>query len=142
MDTVPLPSQSKIRNALSTKKGWNIEMLQISKNLITQPCTDCVCRSLCSVTKRQTGLNEMLTFFDGTIFLNSANVNSLLSLARLSRNTFSKCLRFSGVSSVRFRGLLMCMMKFIISSMETAPSLLVSANLKMEAGTPLLLKIL
>ena len=52
------------------------------------------------------GLNEwtkwLLTFLDGTIFLNSANVNSSLSLARFSLKTFSKCLRFSGVSSVRF----------------------------------------
>ena len=44
----------------------------------------------------------LLTFLDGTIFLNSANVNSSLSLARFSLKTFSKCLRFSGVSSVRF----------------------------------------
>ena len=42
-----------------------------------------------------------LTFLDGTIFLNSARVNSCLSLARLSAKTFSRCFRFSDVSSVR-----------------------------------------
>ncbi len=96
--------------------------------------------------------------------MNSARVNSSLSLAKLSLNTFSKCLRFSADSSVRLLkagpnlpfllfilstfsslphlGFVMVRTKFIISSTETTPSLSASASRRILAGTPLLDRIL
>ena len=41
---------------------------------------------------------KSLTFLEGTIFLNSDKVNSSLSLAKFSLNTFSKCLTLSAVN--------------------------------------------